>query len=400
MYRVSTKFMADRSISAMLQLQAKMSETQAHLDSTKRINKPSDDPAGSVVAVDLKSAISKVDRYQTNANDATSRLEQEESILFGATNLLQRAYTLAVQGNNTGSLSEADTQAIAEEISLLVDELEGLANTRDANGEYIFSGYKSDTKPFTRTAADTYTYGGDQGQRQLQISADRAIADGDNGYDVFVNVDTGPYAEVTGIAATAFTAIDDGDLTINGISVGAIGAAASADERASQIVDAINSISDVTGVYAELDSSSTVTLSSSDDDIVVAMAATATTATTGLTAGTTATATGTRNIMETLLQLEDALNSHEQVNRYINDLTEAIGHISDVHATVGARLNAIEEQSSVNADIKLALKSHLSNVEDLDYAEAISRLSQQTIALQAAQAAYVKVQGLSLFNYI
>lgn len=400
MYRVSTKFMAERSISAMLQQQARLSETQMQMSTGKRISTPSDDPTGSVVAVDLKSAISKVERYQANANDATSRLEQEESILFSVTNLLQRARTLAVQGNNTGSLSEEDTQAIAEEISLLVDELEGLANTRDANGEYIFSGYKSGIKPFTRTAADTYTYSGDQGQRQLQISADRTIADGDNGFDVFMNVDTGPYAEVTGIAATGFTAIDDGDLTINGISVGAIDAAADADERASQIVDAINAISDITNVYAELATSGTVTLSSSDDDIVVAMASTATTATTGLTAGTTATATDKRNIFETLLQLEDALNSHEQVNRYINDLTEAMGNISDIHATVGARLNAVEEQNNVNADIQLVLESHLSDVEDLDYAEAISRFNQQTIALQAAQQAYVKVQGLSLFNYL
>ncbi len=397
MYRISTRTMTDQSISSMLEQQARMSKTQLQLSTGKRIVTPSDDPTGSVRVVDLKSAIGRVEQYQVNADRASSRLEQEESVLFGVTNLLQRVRVLGVQGSNTAVLSAEETKALADEVTLLVDELESLANTRDSSGEYIFSGYKSGTKPFTRTASDTFTYSGDQGQRQLQISADRTIADGDNGFDLFVNVDTGPWATVTGIAATSFAAIADGDLTINGISVGGIPAAADATERASQIRDAINAISDITNVSAELATGSTVTLTSSDDDIAVVAASTAAT---GLTTATTATSTGTRNIFETMLQLASTLESNGQVDRYLNDLTEAMDKISEVHSTVGARLNAIDEQVEVNADIQLVLEAHLSDVEDLDYTEAISRFNQQTVALQAAQQAYVKVQELSLFNYI
>lgn len=397
MLRVSTKMMADRSVNSMLEQQTRMSKTQMQLATGLRITTPSDDPVGSVRVVDLKGAIGRVELYQTNSERASSRLEQEEGILTGVTNLLQRVNTLAVQGNNTAVLSAQETGAIADEVRLLVDELEALANSKDASGDYIFAGYKSGTRPFTRTAADTYTYSGDQGQRQLQIGADRTIADGDNGFDLFMNVDTGPYAEVTGVAATGFGAIADGDLTINGISVGGIPAAADASERASQIRDAINAISDITGVNAALDTSTTVTLSSSAGDIDVVAASTANT---GLTTGTSAATAGTRNIFETMLQLASTLDAHESVDRYLNDIQEAMGSVSDVHSTVGARMNAIDEQSNVNADIKLTLESHLSDVEDLDYTEAISRLNRQTIALQAAQQAYVKVQGLSLFNYI
>lgn len=397
MLRVSTKTMTDMSVNSMLEQQARMSKTQMQLSTGKSILTPSDDPTGSVRVVDLKGAVGRVEQYQTNSERASSRLEQEESILMGVTNLLQRTYQLAVQGNNTVVLSAAETQAIADEIRQLVDELEAQANSRDAGGDYIFSGYKSGTKPFTRTAADTYTYSGDQGQRQLQIGADRTIADGDNGFDLFMNVATGPYAEVTGIAATGFGAIAAGDLTINGISVGGIAAAADAAERAGQIRDAINAISDVTGVNAALATSSTVTLSSSAGDVAVVAASTAAT---GLTTGTTAATTGTRNIFESMLQLASTLEAHESVDRYLNDIKEAMNNVSDIHATVGARMNAIDEQYEVNADIKLTLETHLSSVEDLDYTEAISRLNRQTLALQAAQQAYVKVQGLSLFNYI
>lgn len=395
--------MANQSISSMLEQQAKMNKTLMQLSSRKRIMTPSDDPTGAVRIVDLKSAIGRVEQYQDNADSARSRLEQEESVLFGVTNLLQRSRELAVQGNNGATLSVEDKQALAYEIRMLADELEGLANTRDSNGDYIFSGYKTGTKPFTRTATDTYTYSGDQGQRQLQISADRTIADGDHGYDLFMNVDTGPWASVTGIAATAAgyaTAIADGDLTINGISVGAIPAAADAAERATQIRDAINAISDSTHVSAELATSTTLTLTSSDDDIDIGLASTATTATTGLTAGTTATTTGTRNIFETLLLVASTLESDGQVDRYLNDLSEAMDNVSDIHSSVGARLNAIDEQNEVNADIQLVLEGSLSEVEDLDYAEAMSRFSQQSLALQVAQKAFAQVQGLSLFNYL
>lgn len=385
------------SVSAMLEQQARMSKTQLQLSSGKRILTPSDDPTGSVRVVDLKSAIGRVDQYQVNADRAQSRLEQEESALFGITNLLQRSHELGVQGNNLAVLTASDTAAIAAEIRQLVHELEGLANTRDASGDYIFAGYKSGTKPFTRTATDTYIYNGDQGQRQLQISADRTIADGDNGFDLFVDVDTGPYASVTGIAATSFGAIADGDLTINGISVGAIPAAANATERAGQIHDAINLLSDITNVSAVMAGTTTVTLSSSDGDIDIVAASTADT---GLTTGTTPATPGKRNIMETLLQMASTLEAREAVDNYLEDIQLAMGKVSDVHSLVGARLNAINEQVEVNADIKLSLQTHLSSVEDLDYTEAISRFNRETVALQAAQQAYVKVQGLSLFNFI
>lgn len=397
MFRVSTKTMADHSVNAMLQQQALLSKTQLQLSTGKRILTPSDDPTGSVRVVDLKSAIGRVDQYQTNAQRASSRLEQEEGILFGVTNLLQRSHELAVQGNNTAVLTVSDTTAIAAEVRQLVYELESLANTRDASGDYIFSGYKSGAKPFTRTAIDTYTYSGDQGQRQLQISADRTIADGDNGFDLFVDVDTGPYASVTGIAATGFAAISDGDLTINGISVGDIPAAADATERAGQIRDAINAISGITHVSADLATTTTVTLSSSAGDIDVVAASTPDT---GLTTGTMPATTGKRNIMETLLQMVSALEANDSVDRYLNDIKLAMDKVSYIHSLVGARMNAIDEQVEVNTDIKLALETHLSSVEDLDYTEAISRFNRQTVALQAAQQAYVKVQGLSLFNFL
>ena len=63
-------------------------------------------------------------------------------------------------------------------------------------------------------------------------------------------------------------------------------------------------------------------------------------------------------------------------------------------------MSQVDNQRNINESFTLQLQSTLSGVQDLDYAEAISRLNLQLTALEAAQQTYVKVQGLSLFNYL
>jgi flagellin len=108
------------------------------------------------------------------------------------------------------------------------------------------------------------------------------------------NLGTSTVAQVTGAAATAFTAITAGDLTINGTSVGAIALDGNAANRAASITAAINWVSGTTNVYATVLNSTQVTLTnSSGGNVTIGLAGTATTATTGLTAATTNAATAT-----------------------------------------------------------------------------------------------------------
>jgi flagellar hook-associated protein 3 FlgL len=205
-------------------------------------------------------------------------------------------------------------------------------------------------------------------------------------------------ASVTGPAATTFDAIADGDLTINGTSVGAIPIAADAATRAVQIRDAVNAVFGTTNVRAELVGTDQVQLISSSDDITVT---TATATDTGLISGTTlAVNDRQRNIFETLYQLATELEADNSVDRYIADVQLAMQNILNTQATVGARRNVLDEQSEVNTGSQLILESYRAEIEDLDYTEAISRLSQQMMALEAAQKTYIQVQGNSLFDYL
>ena len=406
MLRISTQMISERAVAAMLDQQNKVSTTQLQMSSGRRIQSPADDPASAARILDLSGAIERNQQYQNNGDRAQARLEREEAVLEGVGNLLQRANELTVQGNND-VLGESDTQAIALEMRQLLNELFSLANTRDSNGEYIFSGYQTNTRPFSHDPSGGYDYAGDLGQRMLQISPDRQIADGNHGYEVFMDVATYPVASVTTNAATAFTAISAGDITIDGgngngpIPLGAIPPAADAAERAQQLRDAIEQVYIQAGVSAENASSSTLTLSAvGGEGITLGLSGTADATTTGLTAGTYPSVSSTRNIFDTLEQVSSQLEKNGRVDRYIGDIQLALENILGVRSSVGGRLNSIDEQHEVNADIELVLQTHISGEQDLDYAEAITRFERQMTALQAAQQSYVKIQSLSLFNYI
>jgi len=81
-------------------------------------------------------------------------------------------------------------------------------------------------------------------------------------------------------------------------------------------------------------------------------------------------------------------------------LDEGIEHVSTVRASVGARLATLDGVEAHLEGLDVQLQTTLSEVRDLDYAESISRLQLHTLSLQAAQAAFAKVQGLSLFNVL
>ena len=84
----------------------------------------------------------------------------------------------------------------------------------------------------------------------------------------------------------------------------------------------------------------------------------------------------------------------------LNDLDQSLGRVLEVRSGVGVRLQQVQNQLDINDSFNLQLSETLSGIQDLDYAEAISRFNLELTALQAAQQSYVKMQGLSLFNYL
>lgn len=117
----------------------------------------------------------------------------------------------------------------------------------------------------------------------------------------------------------------------------------------------------------------------------------------------------TRNILDTIALLREELENPadegpDKRNRQdilaisLLNIDNAMNKVLGVQTSVGARMNVVESTQNENAEIGLINKSIVSSLEDLDYAEALSRLSLQSVVLQAAQQSFVKISGLSLFN--
>ena len=185
MMRISTSWLQHTAVNSILDQQSRLQQTQMQLSTGKKLLMPADDPAAAARSLDLNQGIKQTEQYQSNINAARQRLALEDGVLQNAVDVLHRIKELGVQGLNDTN-SPNDRIIIATEMETLNEHLVGLANTRNANGEYLFSGFKSATQAFSKnTASGGYTYAGDSHQRTLQIGENRQIADGDPGINVF-----------------------------------------------------------------------------------------------------------------------------------------------------------------------------------------------------------------------
>ena len=396
--RLSTSLIYQNGMNALLDNQGRLSYTQMQLSTGRRILSPSDDPSGAVQALELRRAIDTTNQYQENIDLASTRLRLEESTLGSVNDNLQRVRELAVQASND-TQDDTTRAGLAVEIGERLSELFSLANTRDSNGEYIFAGYRSQGEPFVRTAAG-FVYNGDDGQRFLQVSPVRQVAIGDSGTDVFYAIPDGNGTFSTAGAAgnTGTGVIDSGtvnnltawvpdDYTISftgptsydildgGGATIASGTYRSGDTIAFNGVQVTITGTPSTGDAFSVSASAPKDLFSMVQDLQTLL--------------TTPTTTGA-----------EQAQFHSRVNRSLTELNQAMDRILTVRADVGGRMNALDSQQAIHEAAAVSFEQNLSEVQDLDYAEAISRFNQQLVTLQAAQQTYVKVQGLSLFNYI
>ena len=119
----------------------------------------------------------------------------------------------------------------------------------------------------------------------------------------------------------------------------------------------------------------------------------------------------TRSVLETVALLrstledgtsstEDKLVRRDVVAVSLENLDNAMNKVLSVQTTIGARMNVIESTLTENEEVSLINTSVTSELQDLDYAEALSRLSLQSVVLEASQQSFVRVSGLSLFNLL
>ena len=436
--RISSSFLSKNGLETMLAQQKKLSDIQIKISTGTKILAPSDDPYGSARILDLNETIESNDQYQANSSQVESRLSLEEGTLDGIGNALQRIRELSIAANNDSQTIESRS-FIKSEVEELLKQVLALSNTSDSNGEYIFAGFQGKTKPFEADGTGNFLYYGDDGQRFLKVGTSTTIAMGDSGEDTFLAIKNGNGKFQTGDntnnqgsgiidpgttfgtyvadnyrigflpANTAlvndpveYYVLDGANNIIEPAAQAGMGEAAFIaghilpvptwaaipfeEGAVIQGLDALGVKTNITGVpKAEnppLRQDFFTISPSNNQDLFKTI----------------------QNLIDTLGQPQqgtaDLSEFHNAMNRNIVDLDQGLGKILEIRANIGARLNTIDKQIEINESFTLQLKTTLSEIRDLDYSDAVTKLNLRLVGLQAAQNAYTRVQGLSLFNYL
>lgn len=420
--RISTIQAFNTGVQGMQDNYARVTRTQEQITSGKRILSPADDPAATVRLLQLDQQANKLAQYDANLTAATNSLTQEEATLNSINNILQRVREIALEAGN-GALDKAGREALAQELVEREDELLGLFNSRNARGEYLFGGFQSQTPPFVKEPDGSYSYQGDEGQRSVQIGGSKQIAINDNGKKLFVDVPnvnrvvTAAEAGNTGNARISLGVVEDKGAYDNQFyPTETVRIRIGADGESYEIYDQAD-----TGVPPAVLASGTI-VANEEQSYQVRFAGVVVTLDGGLAEGDEFSITRgavdgganvqeRRSILQTVSDLRNMLETtgdstadkllrRDSLAISIDNLDNALGQVLSVQTSIGARLNVIESTQDENAEVKLINQTITAQIGELDYAEALSRLSFESVILQASQQSFVRVAGLNLFNLL
>ncbi len=304
---LSTNLFFDKATNQLQTVQSNLATTQEQLSTGLKVNRPSDAPDKASLLTNLISQIERQSSYQNTLKTIDTRLEAQHTALTNVSDELTRLKELAVQAAND-TLSAADRESVAIEMKGIRDQILSLANSQDANSNYIFSGSRVQTAPFGKDATGRVVYLGDQSRMVVGVGDSRRMSMNMPGSDAFKSVvRTSSKGEPEGI--DFFQAVDD-------------------------VVNAVDT------------------------------------------------------------------NNYSFIQRGINEIDGMQQNISDATAQVGSNMNVVDSQNAVLDEVKLRLQSTLSDIQDLDYTAAITKMNKDQLALQAAQSSFAKLAQESLFKYL
>jgi len=437
-----------------------LTQSFERLSSGLRINGAKDDAAGLSITTRFSSQIRGLNQAVRNSNDGISLAQTAEGALNETTNILQRIRELAVQSSNDTNNS-SDRTSIQAEVSQLIEEVDRIADTTNFNGNKILNGgflaqniqvgaNVGETLSVSVSAAgandlarqarydgsavDAVTLstgdvtitkaGGSAISVRGTVAADDTLSTTNNSSSAIakaaaindVSAQTGVRAIVnqSQVAGTATTgtivggALDGSNyLTINDQKIS--GFTVQQNDADGSLVDAINAVSDKTGVVASLNENSRLVLTAADGrNIEVVETGTGGTIS-GLASGAT---TGSLTLQsDGQFDLDDAgaasastlighgsgifgvnsSNSVKNINvstrggavQAIDTIDLALEQVSSSRANLGALQNRLESTINNLSTTSENLSASRSRILDADFAAETAQLSRNQIIQQA-----------------
>ncbi|QFT86645.1 Flagellar hook-associated protein 3 [Halomonas sp. THAF12] len=406
--RISTLTIFNQSVGSLNQQQSRFNDVSMQIASGRRVVNPSDDPQAASRAVGVSQSLAVTEQYADSRVSARNSLSQGESVLNSVSDAITSAKTLLVQASN-GTLSDADRQSVASELRGTYETLLGQANATDGNGTYLFGGYSDSSAPFIKGDDGAVEYVGDSEVRRQRIDASRLMEVSDSGQAIFQSVPSG-----AGHVATA-EQDNAGSVTFSGPQIvddEALEAGQSytinfaGDEASGFSYEVLNDDGDRVddGAYSPGEDGMRIAfdgLSMKLDGQPVA----------GDSIAVNPADQGNTDLFTTL---ENAISVLENpsgteagqaalantLGTSMRELDNSLDNVLTVRASMGARLNELDVVDGVSGNRTLNYEQTLSDLVDLDYAEAISEYSLRQVGLQASQQTFANMKGMSLFQYL
>lgn len=342
--RISTNMFHGQGVNSIQNHQRDVMEMQLKLSTGKKINAPSDDPVGLTQVHSLNRTIENIDQFSKNGQYAKAALVLEETAITDTVDNLQRARELGIQMLN-GTYNETNRQQTSEELGQIIQQVRNMMNYTNSDGELIFAGNN--------------------------VNAEEAFVPDPNNPGYFAYIGS-PNSD-DGSATTPYDPL------------------ANFGSRFVQIgFDADNKLE-----ADDQGDPSRVRITDNGDRVFQVPNATT------LYAYNTGTGTPDDNILNVLVEFKNALDVGDPPpEETIDDISEAIKHLSLVRSEIGGRQNRIESQYETGETFKLALQERRLEIEEMDIVEGVTELTKSQNALQMAQQVFTRVQDMSLFNYL
>jgi flagellar hook-associated protein 3 FlgL len=404
--RVSTNQIYNTGIRNIQNKQSDLNTLENQMSTGNRMVTAADDPVGAARALVISQKMAVNTQYMTNQSNADSALSELDTQLSAITDKIQDIQSNIVNAGN-GTYSDSDRAALATELQQQLNSLLSFANATDSTGQYMFSGSKGNTEPFS-ISGGTATYAGNDSERTLQVSSSQNMETSVSGSDLFMRV-----AQGNGTFSTAAGSSNTGTgvVSVGSVVSGYDGHTYSLTFTSATTYDLVDT-DPVTGTSTtttglSYTSGDSIVLGSSGEQISISISGTP-------AAGDTfdVAEAGTKDIFSTMSELISALQTSTDsddvadaslqnvLNQASANLSQFLDTVTTVQTKVGANLSTLESLTSTSTDLDTEYQSQLSDLQDLDYIQAESDLAKNTTILEAALSAFTTVTSLSLFNYL
>ncbi len=404
--RISSYQVHTQATNQLQTLGAQAAATQQQIAQGKRLVNPSDDPIGAARVIRINQELAAREQYLVNADAAEVQLGLTDSVLKQMESLIQRMQELTLQAGS-GVQTPEDRTFIAQEIFERFEELMALANTRNTAGEYIFSGFQGGVEPFVR-GENGIEFQGDDGAREVKVNRDQLVAINDSGAQVFMDVparrvqvavaaSNSADGEVRNLVVTDQSQVDaffPDKLVVEFRPPSEAGGFTNYTVRRASdnrpLDGAVNVPLTGSGTLDVQGVSFNITGSPQEGDAFVIE-----------TSDKKSVFATVQDLADGLLDIDPAVDPQafeDLIDNTIVGLENASNGMSLARSGIGARFNTIAASRDLHEDLALQLKTVRSDIEDLDFSEAVSDLAYQSFVLEAAQQSFIRINGLSLFN--